>query len=187
MMSDALQSTLNDGKQIAKLARRYAKLEVTEKLSSVTSTLVLIAIITAVGMIALFCIGMFFVTELGNLTGNMAWGYAIVGLFFLLLCLIILLVRKALIDSPIRRSMISKFFKDEPMSDDINIEKLKTQYEILLVKERVQANTTSLMGGGMSSGSRATGFMQYIAYGISAFRAYQSIRTIVHGFKKKRR
>ena len=184
-MAQDFQHTVDEGKHMLRLVQRYAKLELTDKMSAIITMLVLIVLVSIFSIVALFFIGMFVVTELNTLLNNMALSYAITGVALLLLCILIVLLRKAIIERPVTKQMKSMFFQDEHLNADIKVEKLKTQYEMLLTKERVQQSANRFVGNSGSIQSHA-GYMRYISYGITAWHAYRSIRQIVKQFRRKR-
>ncbi len=83
------------------LQKEYTKLEITEKLTILFSALILIILFVILGMVALFFLLMALAYALVPLVGSLGASYLIIGIVYVVLILLVYLMRKKLIISPI--------------------------------------------------------------------------------------
>ena len=159
-----VQQTIDDGKRWWRLVQRYAKLEAADKLSSIVGALVLGAILLVFVLIAIGCLSIFAAHRLTVLTGDLALSYALVGVGWLLLCVLVLLVRKALIVRPLQKKFQHSFFKDERMKD--------------------KARMT--MSGSSDDDENGSKIGRYVSYGITAYKTYRTLSKLRKMLKKKK-
>jgi len=107
-----LQATTDEGKRLWALVEKYAKLELVDKLTYVLAILLLGGVLLGLCIVAVFCLSMFCVKQLEQLTGSISAGYCIMGAIMLLAAAAVLRWRGALITRPLLRSLMRKFFED---------------------------------------------------------------------------
>ena len=181
-----VQQTIDDGKRWWRLVQRYAKLEAADKLSSIVGALVLGAILLVFVLIAIGCLSIFAAHRLTVLTGDLALSYALVGVGWLLLCVLVLLVRKALIVRPLQKKFQHSFFKDERMKHGLEVEKLKTQYQLQLLQERMKDKARMTMSGSSDDDENGSKIGRYVSYGITAYKTYRTLSKLRKMLKKKK-
>jgi hypothetical protein len=181
-----VQQTIDDGKRWWRLVQRYAKLEAADKLSSIVGALVLGAILLVFVLIAIGCLSIFAAHRLTVLTGDLALSYALVGVGWLLLCVLVLLVRKALIVRPLQKKFQHSFFKDERMKHGLEVEKLKTQYQLQLLQERMKDKARMTMSGSSDDDKNGSKIGRYVSYGITAYKTYRTLSKLRKMLKKKK-
>lgn len=103
-----LQSLVNTASELAETRLDIWKLKAADKVSSVTSSLIgLIAFVSLIAVSGiLFSIGAAIL--IGHTMGNAAYGFFIIGGFYVLCGLLIFLFRKKWIGEPVRNLIISK-------------------------------------------------------------------------------
>ena len=99
-------------KKYLDLQKEYAKLELTEKLSILISTLVMGGIILAVGTIALLYRSFALAYKLADYVGGMGTSLTIIASVLLILLLIVYLSRKKLIINPVINFLARLFLND---------------------------------------------------------------------------
>lgn len=99
-------------KKYLDLQKEYAKLELTEKLSILISTLVMGGIILAVGTIALLYLSFALAYKLADYVGGMGTSLTIIASVLLILLLIVYLSRKKLIINPVINFLARLFLND---------------------------------------------------------------------------
>lgn len=92
-----------DFRRLAYRVERYLRLEATERLTVVTTFVVLIAVVMALATSAIFFLSTGTVKALTLLTGSEMVSYYIVGGVLLLLILLVFLLKKPLIENPFVR------------------------------------------------------------------------------------
>lgn len=92
-----------DFRRLAYRVERYLRLEATERLTVVTTFVVLAAVTLALSTSAIFFLSTGLVKTLALLTGNEMLSYYIVGGTLLLIILFVFLLRKPLIENPLVR------------------------------------------------------------------------------------
>ena len=83
------------------LQKEYTKLEITEKLTKIFSTLIMVFILIALGMLALFYSLFALAYLLAPALGSLAASFGIIVLILLVICVIIAIFRKELIIHPV--------------------------------------------------------------------------------------
>lgn len=91
------------------LQKEYTKLEVTEKLSILLSTLILILLIIILGMMALFYLSFTIAYMLAPVVGGLFASFSIIAGFCILLIILLYVFRKALIINPMVKFLASLF------------------------------------------------------------------------------
>ena len=97
-----------DFRRLAYRVERYLRLEATERLTVVTTFVVLIAVVMALATSAIFFLSTGTVKALTLLTGSEMVSYYIVGGVLLLLILLVFLLKKPLIENPFVRMFIEQ-------------------------------------------------------------------------------
>lgn len=87
----------------------YAKLELTEKLTVLLSTLVLVLVVIILSMVALFYLSFTLVYVLAPHVGGLMVGFGIVTLFILAMIAVVLALRRKLIFNPMVKFLSSLF------------------------------------------------------------------------------
>jgi energy-coupling factor transporter transmembrane protein EcfT len=113
MSADMTNRVSNDLRRLAYRVERYLRLEATERLTMVTTFVVLAAVTMALATSAIFFLSTGLVKTLNLLIGNEMLSYYIVGGSLLLIILFIFLLRKPLVENPFVR-MFSKQFLEVP-------------------------------------------------------------------------
>ena len=108
-----IKQTIEESKRLSSLYKDYLKLEIIDKGSSLFSTLVLIIAIIALATIAIFCICMAIYHSLVIKTNDPILSYSIIALSLLFICLIIILLRKKLIDNTLIKLFSKVLFNGE--------------------------------------------------------------------------
>lgn len=108
-LTDELKDLLMQGKEWARLEVEYAKLTVAEKFTVLISTFIIGAICLLMGMVVLILLG-FSLAELFKLMMAPALAYLSAAGVMCLLALLIFLLRKPLMLSPIARFITKLFF-----------------------------------------------------------------------------
>ena len=109
---ETIQQLFLEFKDYLKLQKDYTKLELTEKLTILLSTLVLVFILITVGVMALFYFSFMLVYVLATTTGSFAAGYAIIGAALILIALLIYRFRTMLIFQPMVNFLARLFLDD---------------------------------------------------------------------------
>ena len=91
------------------LQKEYTRLEVTEKLSILLSTLILILLIIILGMMALFYLSFTIAYMLAPVVGGLFASFSIIAGFCILLIILLYVFRKALIINPMVKFLASLF------------------------------------------------------------------------------
>lgn len=91
------------------LQKEYTKLEVTEKLSILLSTLILILLIIILGMMALFYLSFTIAYMLAPVVGGLFASFSIIAGFCILLIILLYVFRKTLIINPMVKFLASLF------------------------------------------------------------------------------
>lgn len=94
------QQLFAEFKKYLELQRDYTKLELTEKLTILLSTLILILVLVILGMVALFYLLFSFAYVLEPLVGGLMASHAIIAGITVLLMVLVYALRKRLIISP---------------------------------------------------------------------------------------
>lgn len=95
-----IQQLFIEFKKYLELQKEYTKLEVTEKLSILLSTLILVLLVVTLGVVVLFHLSFTLVYVLAPLVGGLIASYALIACFHVLLIILLVLFRKRLIINP---------------------------------------------------------------------------------------
>jgi len=107
-----IQQLFVEFKKYLELQKEYTKLELTEKLTILLSTLILVFILIILGMVALFY-GLFaLVYVLEPLVGSLTASFGIITSINLFLILIVIIFRKKLIIAPLVNFLANLFLHD---------------------------------------------------------------------------
>jgi hypothetical protein len=98
---DNLQSLFTEVKHYVDLQKEYIKLDITQKLTVLLSTLILILVLVVLGMIALFYLSFTLAYVLEPLVGGLTASYAIISAAILLVGAMIYGNRKRFITQPL--------------------------------------------------------------------------------------
>ncbi len=99
-------------KRYLSLQKEYARLELVEKLSLLLSTLLIVFVAVALGLVALFYLMFAVAYLLAPAVGGLPASFAILGGVCLLLILLVYLFRKQLIVKPLVRFLALLFLND---------------------------------------------------------------------------
>lgn len=108
-----LQQLFVEFKKYLKLQKEYTKLEVTEKLSILLSTLILLSLVIILGMVALFYLSFALAYVLGPHVGGLMVSFSIIACFHLLLIVLIITFRKKLIINPMVNFIAGLFYEND--------------------------------------------------------------------------
>ncbi len=114
---ESLRQLFREFKEYLRLQRDYTRLEVTEKLSILLSTLIVVLLAVILGMMALFYISFMLVYLLAPALGSMLAGFGLIAAFHLLLIFLLFAFRKQLIVNPMVR-FIAGLFLAKPAAND---------------------------------------------------------------------
>lgn len=114
---ESLRQLFFEFKEYLKLQKDYTRLEVTEKLSILLSTLIVVLLAVILGMMALFYISFTLVYLLAPALGSLLAGFGVIAAFQVLLILLLFVFRKQLIVNPMVR-FIAGLFLAKPTPND---------------------------------------------------------------------
>jgi len=89
------------------------KLEVTDKVSKFISIIVISLVFASLAILFLFFFSITSALFLGDLLGNIKYGFATVSLFYLLVLLIVIIFRKSIIQKPILNWTVKYLFRKD--------------------------------------------------------------------------
>ena len=107
-----IQQLLAEFKKFLVLQKEYTKLELTEKLTILLSTLIMILVLTILGMVALFYLLFALAYILEPLVGGLMVSFGIIAGINVLLIAIIYFFRRQLIISPMVNFLANLFLND---------------------------------------------------------------------------
>ena len=107
-----IQQLFAEFKKFLVLQKEYTKLELTEKLTILLSTLIMILVLTILGMVALFYLLFALAYILEPLVGGLMSSFAIIAGINVLLIAIIYFFRRQLIISPMVNFLANLFLND---------------------------------------------------------------------------
>lgn len=110
---DNLQQLFAEVKQYAELQKEYVKLHIVEKLTILISTLILVLVLAALGIIALFYLSFTLAYVLAPHVGGLTASYGIISGGIVLLILLIAAFRKRLIIQPLVNFLANLLLNDE--------------------------------------------------------------------------
>ena len=124
----------DDFRRLAYRMERYLRLEATERLTVLTTWVVLAAVIFALSTSAIFFLSTGLVKTLTLLTENEMASYYIVGAFLLLIILLVYLLRKTLIENQFVK-VFSKEFLEGPSLTEQLVKKKRNDSQIRKLAE----------------------------------------------------
>jgi len=107
-----LQQLFAESKKYLELQTEYAKLELTEKLTILLSTLILVLILIILGMVALFYFSFTIAYVLAPYIGGLMSSFALITLFLLVVMAVVYRFRQKIIVEPMVKFLASLFLKD---------------------------------------------------------------------------
>lgn len=109
---ETIEQLVAEIKQYISLQREYTKLDVVEKLTVIISTLAMLFIGIALGMMVLFYLLMSLAYLLEPLVGGLEASYAIVAGIAAILLIVVVSFKKRLFIKPLIRFLTTLFFND---------------------------------------------------------------------------
>ena len=106
-----MQQLFIEFKKSLERQKEYTKLEVTEKLSKLLSTLLLVRLVVILGVVVLFHLSFTLVYILAPLVGGLMMSFALITCFHILLIVLLVLFRKKLIIDPTVK-LVAELFLD---------------------------------------------------------------------------
>ncbi len=104
-----IQQLFIEFKKYLELQKEYTKLELTEKLAILLSTLILVMLVGILGVVVLFHLSFMLVYILAPVVGGLVASYALIAAFHLLLIVLVIAFRKKLIINPTVKLMAALF------------------------------------------------------------------------------
>jgi len=108
-----------DIRRLAYRVERYLRLEATERLTLVTSYVILAAITLALATSAIFFLSTGLVKTIAVVTGNETLSYYIVGAFLLLLIVVAFLLKKPLVENPLVRMYSEQLLNTPSLTEQV--------------------------------------------------------------------
>ena len=108
-----IADTIDGSKKFMNLVKNYSKIEIIDKGSSIISAVVMIIVVIAISTILLFCVCMALYHTLLIKTNDPVFSYMIMGLGLLLLCVILIMLRRHIILNPIIKLLSNIMFKED--------------------------------------------------------------------------
>lgn len=109
---DNLQQLVAELKKYAELQKDYVQLQLVEKLTILTSTLILVLVLLILGIIALFYLSFTLAYVLEPLVGSLMASFAIITGFIILLIILIIIFRKKWIVQPMVHFLANLLLND---------------------------------------------------------------------------
>lgn len=110
---DNFQQLVAEIKRYAELQKDYIELHLVEKLTILTSTLILVFVLLILGIIALFYLSFTLAYVLAPLVGGLMVSYAIITGFIILLIILIIIFRKKWIVQPMVHFLANLLLNDK--------------------------------------------------------------------------
>ena len=110
--NESIQQLISEAKTYLDLQKDYIRLEMTEKLTILLSTLILVLIMVVLGMVALFYFSFTFAYVLAPFVGGLMVSFGLITLFLVLVILFIYYKRERLIVSPMVNFLAKIFLKE---------------------------------------------------------------------------
>lgn len=107
---ETMQQLFVEFRKYLELQKEYTKLELTEKLSKLLSTLLLAVLVVMLSAVVLFHLSFTLVYVLAPLVGGPAVSFALITCFHILLIVLLVVFRKRLIIGPTVRLIAGLFF-----------------------------------------------------------------------------
>lgn len=116
--NESIQQLISEAKTYLDLQKDYIRLEMTEKLTILLSTLILVLIMVVLGMVALFYFSFTLAYVLAPFVGGLMVSFGLITLFLVLVILFIYYKRERLIVSPMVSFLAKIFLKDKTEEND---------------------------------------------------------------------
>ncbi|MBO7553779.1 MAG: phage holin family protein [Bacteroidaceae bacterium] len=116
--NESIQQLISEAKTYLDLQKDYIRLEMTEKLTILLSTLILVLIMVVLGMVALFYFSFTLAYVLAPFVGGLMVSFGLITLFLVLVILFIYYKRERLIVSPMVNFLAKIFLKDKTEEND---------------------------------------------------------------------
>jgi hypothetical protein len=110
--NESIQQLISEAKTYLELQKDYIRLEMTEKLTVLLSTLILVLIMVVLGMVALFYFSFTLAYVLAPFVGGLMVSFGLITLFLVLVILFIYYKRERLIVSPMVNFLAKIFLKE---------------------------------------------------------------------------
>ncbi len=110
--NESIQQLISEAKTYLDLQKDYIRLEMTEKLTILLSTLILVLIMVVLGMVALFYFSFTLAYVLASFVGGLMVSFGLITLFLVLVILFIYYKRERLIVSPMVNFLAKIFLKE---------------------------------------------------------------------------
>ena len=110
--NESIQQLISEAKTYLDLQKDYIRLEMTEKLTVLLSTLILVLIMVVLGMVALFYFSFTLAYVLAPFVGGLMVSFGLITLFLVLVILFIYYKRERLIVSPMVNFLAKIFLKE---------------------------------------------------------------------------
>ena len=110
--NESIQQLISEAKTYLDLQKDYIRLEMTEKLTILLSTLILVLIMVVLGMVALFYFSFTLAYVLAPFVGGLMVRFGLITLFLILVILFIYYKRERLIVSPMVNFLAKIFLKE---------------------------------------------------------------------------
>lgn len=110
---DNIQQLFIEFKKYLELQKEYTKLEVTEKLSILLSTLIFVLLVVILSTVVLFHLSFTLVYILAPYVGSLMLSFALIACLHILFIILLVLLRKKLIINPTVK-FIAKLFLGSP-------------------------------------------------------------------------
>lgn len=110
---DSLQQLAVELKKYIELQKDYAKLDLVEKLTILTSTLILVLVLVVLGIVALFYLSFTLAYVLEPHVGGLTVSFALITGVVILIILLIVAFRKRLIVQPMVNFLANLFLNDK--------------------------------------------------------------------------
>ena len=108
--NEEIVKTIDEGKKFIHLVEDYSKLELIDKGSSIISMVILVITIIALSTIAIFCLCMALYHCIVAKTHDPVLSYSIITLALLLVCLIVIIARKSVIENKVIKFLSKTLF-----------------------------------------------------------------------------
>ena len=116
--NESIQQLISEAKTYLDLQKDYIRLEMTEKLTILLSTLILVLIMVVLGMVALFYFSFTLAYVLAPFVGGLMVSFGLITLFLILIILFIYYKRERLIVSQMINFLAKIFLKDKTEEND---------------------------------------------------------------------
>ena len=113
---DNLQQLFLEFKKYLQMQKEYTKLELTEKLSVLLSTLILVLLVVTVGMVSLFYASFMLAYILEPYVGGLMVSFGLIASFHLLLIVLLFIFKKKWIINPMVRFLAELFLENHQKS-----------------------------------------------------------------------